>query len=181
MPKTRTVNVTLITVGSLLFDLHYGPYSRFWWQHSSDSTKDNLSYFPIRVGQTTKAILNEKVFYLTIVVENSDNSFAPGFICTSGTISSKNNGSSGYKSSLNYKYHDKSALFVSTIEGNHCILKIHQNSQVQCQFVDNSPNAVWKSSNFIKNFEGINLFGFQNSQTKESIYKNMIPTCLPTN
>ena len=249
MPKTRKINVILVAVGSLLLDLHYGPYSRLWWQNS----KENISsYFPIRVGQTTKTTLNERVFYITILVGNYENSLAPGFICTSGTTSSKietnpsaavsnvynsifknatrysgpliigwndeniisqlsqdvpffpfsflvgqvqvfvygigvssynewNNAGSGYKASLNYKYCDKPALFVSTIEGDQCILEIHQNSQIQQRFVGNSPNDVWKTSGFLKKFEGIQLFGLENSLTKKSISKNGIPKCSPSN
>src|SRR5271168_2261111 len=91
MPKTRKVDITLVAVGSLLLDLHYGPYSYFWWQNSKENkNKENISlYFPIRVGQTTKTILNERAFYVTILVGNYENSMIPGFICTSGTISSK--------------------------------------------------------------------------------------------
>ncbi|CAB5148150.1 unnamed protein product [Rhizophagus irregularis] len=88
-PKAREIVVTLLVVGSILLDLHYGPYSRLWWQKNSDNKENEISnYFPIRIGQTTKAVLNEMDFYTTILLGNSENSFAPGFICTSGVFSS---------------------------------------------------------------------------------------------
>ncbi|CAB4393848.1 unnamed protein product [Rhizophagus irregularis] len=88
-PKAREIVVTLLVVGSILLDLHYGPYSRLWWQKNSDNKENEISnYFLIRIGQTTKAVLNEMDFYTTILLGNSENSFAPGFICTSGVFSS---------------------------------------------------------------------------------------------
>lgn len=86
VPKTCKIVVTLLVVGSLLLDLHYGPYSRFWWQKNSEN--EILNYFLIHIGQTTKVILNEMDFYTTIVLGNSENPFTPGFICTSGIFSS---------------------------------------------------------------------------------------------
>ncbi len=250
MPKTREVAVTLLAIGSLLPDLHYGPYSRLWWQNNSNNNNNDneTTYFPIRIGQTTKAVLNERDFYVTIVIGNSNNPFSPGFICTSGTFSSKiennssaavsnvyasifqtqtrysgplvigwsdeniisqlsqnisffpfsffvgkyqvfvygigsslckdwNNGGSGYKASLNSKYLDKPAIFVSTIEGEDCILEIYQDYKVQKRFVANSPNEVWKISKFIKQYEGIKLFGLENLLTQKLIQKNLKPTC----
>jgi hypothetical protein len=245
--------VTLLVVGSLLLDLHYGPYSRLWWQKNSDNNENEISnYFPIRIGQTTKVVLNERDFYTTILIGNSDNPFAPGFICTSGMFSSNvessssaavsnlytsifqgqtrfsgplvigwndkniisqlsqnvpffpfsffigkylifiygigsslhedwNNGGLGYKASLNNKYLDKPAIFVSTIEENGCILEIYQNSKVQKRFVASSPNEVWEISWFIKQYKGIQLFGLENSFTKKFIQQNLKPTCSPDN
>ncbi|UZO05449.1 uncharacterized protein OCT59_025799 [Rhizophagus irregularis] len=89
VPKVREIVVTLLVVGSILLDLHYGPYSRLWWQKNSDNKENEISnYFLIRIGQTTKAVLNEMDFYTTILLGNSENSFASGFICTSGVFSS---------------------------------------------------------------------------------------------
>ncbi|CAB4424397.1 unnamed protein product [Rhizophagus irregularis] len=88
-PKAREIVFTLLVVGSILLDLHYGPYSRLWWQKNSDNKENEISnYFLICIGQTTKAVLNEMDFYTTILLGNSENSFAPGFICTSGVFSS---------------------------------------------------------------------------------------------
>jgi hypothetical protein len=253
MPKTCEDVVTLLVVGSLLLDLHYGPYSRLWWQKNNNNSENEISnYFPIRIGQTTKIILNKRDFYTTILIGNSDNSFAPGFICTSGNFSSYvestssaaisnlyasifqkktrfsgplvigwnnkniisqlsqnipffpfsfligkyqvfiygigsslcedwNNGGPGYKASLNYKYLDKPAIFVSTIENNDCILEIYQNCEVQTRFVASSPNEVWENSGIMKQYKGIHLFGLENSFTQKFIQQNLKPICSPEN
>src|ERR1043165_3556116 len=248
MPKTREVVVSLLATGSLVLDLHYGPYSRLWWQKNNN--EEISHYFPIRVGQTTKATLNNRDFYVTVVIGNFDNPFAPGYICTSGTFSSEvennssaaisnlyasifqtqtrfsdplvigwndksiisqlsqnipffpfsffvgkyqifvygigsslckdwNNGGSGYKASLNNKYLDKPAIFVSTIENKNCILEIYQNHKVQKQFIADSPNEVWNLSNSIKQHKRIQLFGLENSFTQDLIQKNLKLTCSP--
>src|SRR2546430_11012724 len=45
--RSREIVVTLLVTGSLVLDLHYGPYSRFWWQKNNN--KDVISnYFPDR-------------------------------------------------------------------------------------------------------------------------------------
>jgi len=38
MFKYRQINVTLIETGSLIDNLHYGVYSRYWWEFPSFST-----------------------------------------------------------------------------------------------------------------------------------------------
>ena len=43
MSKTRCIPVTLLNKGALVNDLHYGPFSRYWWQSS-----DNGKVFSIR-------------------------------------------------------------------------------------------------------------------------------------
>ncbi|UZO14704.1 uncharacterized protein OCT59_006153 [Rhizophagus irregularis] len=192
-------------------------------------------------------------FYTTILLGNSENSFAPGFICTSGVFSSSvessssaavsnlyasifqkrtrfsgplvigwndkdiisqlsqnisffpfsfllgkylifvysigtslredwNNGGLGYKASaFNNKYHDKPAIFVSTIEDKDCTLEIYQDYKIKNRFVANSPNEVWEISKFIKQYKGIQLFGLENSFTRKFIQENSKPTCSPDN
>jgi len=44
MPK---YSVILVNNGSLVEELHYGPYSRYWWKLPSLPNRENLLYFPI--------------------------------------------------------------------------------------------------------------------------------------
>src|SRR5437870_1679759 len=62
------MSTTLITTGSLISEIHYGPYSRYWWELPSLPNRENLPYFPIRVGQKTHIYLNERNFYITVQV-----------------------------------------------------------------------------------------------------------------
>jgi hypothetical protein len=92
MKNLCQVNVSLISPGELIETFHYGPYSRYWWHFLPDLNKDDKSdnetaYFPIRVSQKSKIILNEREFIVTIVVGNKDNNnFLPGYLCQCGNI-----------------------------------------------------------------------------------------------
>ncbi|RIB02135.1 hypothetical protein C2G38_2228675, partial [Gigaspora rosea] len=80
------LSVTLIENGILDKNLHYGAYSRYWWRLSNISKKK--IYFPIRIGQKTKISLNEREFFMTVVINYSKNSFLPRFYCECGSFSS---------------------------------------------------------------------------------------------
>src|SRR3989442_13369599 len=83
--------------------------------------------------QTTKVVLNERDFYVTIVIGNSDNPFAPGFICTSGTFSSRieNNSSAAisnlYASIFSTKQTRFSGPLVIGWNDNNIIFRLSQN------------------------------------------------------
>ena len=89
MKTHRLSNVSLISPGILVENLHYGPYSRYWWQPLPESPESNekKAYFPIRVNQKTKSTLNKREFIITIVIGNKDNNeYLPSYICQCDTI-----------------------------------------------------------------------------------------------
>ncbi|CAG8725394.1 7533_t:CDS:1, partial [Scutellospora calospora] len=49
----------------------------------------NDTYFPIRVRQKTKIILNDREFIITIVVGHSNNPYLPGYTCQSDAFYTK--------------------------------------------------------------------------------------------
>ncbi|CAG8607773.1 6382_t:CDS:2, partial [Cetraspora pellucida] len=57
-------------------------------KNNEESNNEIISYFLIHISQTTKVVLNERDFYIIIVIGNSNNAFAPEFICTSDVFSS---------------------------------------------------------------------------------------------
>ena len=78
--------VTLLELGALDETLHYGPYSRFWWKTNKVFDNKDITYFPIRIGQKTKVILNDREFIITIAVGYSNNPYLPGYNCQSNTL-----------------------------------------------------------------------------------------------
>ncbi len=81
MSKQRKIGVSLISPGVIVEKYHYGPYSRYWWRPLPNS-EEIATYFPIRVKQTTKVVLNKVEFTITVVVGNKDNdNFLPGYVC----------------------------------------------------------------------------------------------------
>ena len=87
MPKHRSVTVNLVDLGSVVEEFHYGPYFRYWWKISTD--KENVPYFPLRIGQKTKTCLNNRNFFVTIVVGNKSNVAMPGYLCQGDTYISQ--------------------------------------------------------------------------------------------
>ncbi|CAB4471519.1 unnamed protein product [Rhizophagus irregularis] len=75
--------VTLVETGSLVENLHYGPYSRYWWEILSIPDSNIQLRFPIRAGQKTNAGLNRRDFYITVQISGS-NQMLPEYFCQSG-------------------------------------------------------------------------------------------------
>ncbi|CAB4470170.1 unnamed protein product [Rhizophagus irregularis] len=75
-----TLRVTLIKPGTIVPELHYGPYSFYWWIISNE----NETLFPIRLGQQTKVCLNKVDFILTIQTGSGNNKLMPMYCCQSG-------------------------------------------------------------------------------------------------
>ena len=78
--KPRLLPVFLENSGLLVNELHYGPYSRFWWDFS---TENNVVNFLIRLNQQVKVFLNGNDFFLT-VKKGARN--LPEYHCKSGEI-----------------------------------------------------------------------------------------------
>ncbi|CAB4401449.1 unnamed protein product [Rhizophagus irregularis] len=158
MPKHRSIAVSLVDLGSIVEEFHYGPYSRFWWKMSTD--KENATFFPLRIGQKTKTCLNSRNFFVTIVVG------------ISSQVDWLNAGSE-YKSSLIYKFNgNKQAIYVSKIEEDKCILEIYQDNQMKKKYEGETPIAVWKKSELMKKYNGNLLFGLENSFVQTLIHQH---------
>ncbi|CAB4376555.1 unnamed protein product [Rhizophagus irregularis] len=75
--------VILVELGSLIENLHYGPYSRYWWEILSIPDANTQLRFPIRAGQKTNACLNRRDFYIIVQISSS-NQMLPEYFCQSG-------------------------------------------------------------------------------------------------
>lgn len=78
--NTRQLSVMLVDNGLLVQELHYGPYSRYWWDFS---TENNIVNFPIRLGQKVKVFLNGNDFFLR-VIKGANN--LPEYYCISDQV-----------------------------------------------------------------------------------------------
>src|ERR1700722_1616454 len=76
----QNLRVTLMKPGFIVPELHYGPYSFYWWITSNE----NNTTFPIRLGQQTKVQLNEVDFVLTIRTGSGNTKLMPVYCCQSG-------------------------------------------------------------------------------------------------
>ena len=90
MPKQQNIKVTLVSTGKLLENIHYGPFSRYWWTSKSGNATSETEnkLIPIRVRQKTRIFLNKREFIIRIVVGNRESPKRPGYCCESGEFSS---------------------------------------------------------------------------------------------
>jgi hypothetical protein len=84
MSNRYNIPVTLLDKGTLVDELHYGLFSRYWWHQSSDDGE----VLPIRIGQRITTNLKGHDFYVEIVRGNKENSHLPAYICEVGTMCS---------------------------------------------------------------------------------------------
>src|SRR6266496_3217303 len=82
MSKCRKYEVSLIKVGKLDEELHFGAFGRFWWQSC-----DNILY-PIRLEMKILVTPNETNFINTVVKGNSVSAVQPGYVCKVNSIMS---------------------------------------------------------------------------------------------
>jgi hypothetical protein len=99
--------VTLTKPGCLVPELHYGPYSFYWWVNSSE---DN-SLFPIRLGQQTKVRLNGIDFVLTIQTGSGVTALFPEYCCQSGLHVVTEKSSTKAISTVYYKHFNTSTRY----------------------------------------------------------------------
>lgn len=116
MSKLRQPNISLISPGVLVEKLHYGVYSCYWWHPLPDSNKENTSYFPVRVNQKIKILLNNYEFTVTVVVGNKDNNeFLPGYLCQCETIAELANDPTNAISNVYFKIFGTETRYSGTI------------------------------------------------------------------
>ena len=80
MNKGKHYDVSLVKVGKIDEESHFGVFGRFWWQ-----SRDDILY-PIRLEMKTLVTLNETNFINTVVKGNSTSSIQPGYVCEANGI-----------------------------------------------------------------------------------------------
>ena len=78
MSKSHITPGKLVATGSIVPELHYGPYLRDWWVFSKEKTQDYP--IPLRLGLEVMIQLNNNPFIIRIV-RNVHSSLQPGYIC----------------------------------------------------------------------------------------------------
>ena len=121
-------------------------------------------------------ILKQNIQYIPIIV-NVENYEV--FICSIGSSSREKwcYAGPGFQASLFHLYERKQSIFVSRIEEKKCIVEIYRESTLIKQFMGTTPDEVWKKTGQLKKFTGIQLFGLDNSITKNLIQQHRIPKC----
>ncbi|PKK66291.1 hypothetical protein RhiirC2_784978 [Rhizophagus irregularis] len=177
----QNLRVTLIKPGSIVSELHYGPYSFYWWIFSDE----NKTLFPIRLGQQTKVHINEVDFILTIQTGSGNSKLMPMYCCQSGlhvvTESSSTKAiSTAYKNHFNTStrysgyqamgWNDKNILETLKKDVDYIPVTVNVGN---CKI----PDEAWGKSGQLEKFTGIQLFGLDNPITTNLIQQHRIPKC----
>ncbi|RGB32524.1 hypothetical protein C1646_762788 [Rhizophagus diaphanus] len=158
MGKRKVYQVSLVSLGFIDENLHYGPFSRDWWETRcvKNTTKTPILY-PIRINMKTLVILQNIQFFVTVIQGHIGSLQQPGYICEAGDLKSAtfNNPSDeqlyyagpGFRSSFYYSIGAKKerTLFVQEINKKNSIIKI--------------PNDVWQKVGVLHEHRGVDLFG----------------------
>jgi hypothetical protein len=83
MGKRKEYQVSLISSGFLDKNLHYGPFSRDWWE-TRHTTAEISGLYPIRINMKTLVILRNTQFIVTVVKGHPGSLQQPGYICEAG-------------------------------------------------------------------------------------------------
>ncbi|CAJ0836160.1 11_t:CDS:2, partial [Entrophospora sp. SA101] len=86
MSKRKSYPVSLITLGHLKENLHFGDFSQYWWE-TRQTDNDSILY-PIRINMKTLVILNKTHFFITIIEGHKDCLHKPGYICEANNLTS---------------------------------------------------------------------------------------------
>ncbi|CAH1766189.1 13749_t:CDS:2, partial [Entrophospora sp. SA101] len=85
-----------------------------------------------------------------------------------------------YTSSFIGEYNRTRALFIQTVEYDHCKISIYvDNIESPVFFFGFTPSEVWENTKIYKKFTGMQLFGFEHPMTKQNIQIGKIPKCTP--
>ncbi|RIB18837.1 hypothetical protein C2G38_2183552 [Gigaspora rosea] len=176
----------LLTLGSLVSELHYGPYSFYWWLISNEDQTILL----IRLGQKGKVCLNNNDFFITIQTGSENTALLPAYCCQSGIYTATE--TSPTKAIFNvYRqcFNTCTRYLGYQIMGwndNNIIEKLKEDIQfIPFNIKLGSNNifiysigissyekwyyAVWEKTEQLRKFTGKQLFGLDNSITKNLI------------
>jgi hypothetical protein len=81
MSKHKDYDVSLISVGVIDAELHFGPFSYYWWITCNKKTEFLV---PIRLHMKTMTFLKGYNFVITVVKGNKEHSECPGYLCDCG-------------------------------------------------------------------------------------------------
>ncbi|RHZ49465.1 hypothetical protein Glove_520g3 [Diversispora epigaea] len=83
MSRRKEFQVSLVSLGFLNADLHFGSFSQNWWESRQDNITDNgtSSLYPIRINMKTLVFLQNTPFIITVVQDHDRFLQRPGYIC----------------------------------------------------------------------------------------------------
>ncbi|RIB06040.1 hypothetical protein C2G38_2218079 [Gigaspora rosea] len=90
MTKRKNYKTTLISIGKIVPEIHYGAFSREWWiTIEKDSNNQATMLFPIRIGMKTLVELNGHEFFIKVLEPNIEDSPSSRYQASCGLVYSE--------------------------------------------------------------------------------------------
>ncbi|GBC08315.1 hypothetical protein RclHR1_08010005 [Rhizophagus clarus] len=78
--QTKSYNTTLLSIGKIILETHYGHFSREWWIVTKRNINDQATLLVlIRLGMQTLTKLNSYDFIITVLEPNMEISPSPRY------------------------------------------------------------------------------------------------------
>lgn len=64
---SKSTKSTLLDIGFITNNIHYGPFASYWWYSKKDPSTKIIKLYPIRLNLKMHHIKNKAEFFTTIV------------------------------------------------------------------------------------------------------------------
>src|SRR5215212_3332300 len=89
MSKRKQYQVSLISLGFIDENIHYGPFSRDWWEtRCTKNTTQTSKLYPIRINMKTIVILQNTHFFTTVIQGHTGFLQQPEYLCEAEDLKS---------------------------------------------------------------------------------------------
>ncbi|CAG8607173.1 3163_t:CDS:10, partial [Diversispora eburnea] len=184
MTKRNKTKATLLSCGSLIPNLHYGPFSRDWWY--TTTIENEVLLVPIRLGMTITTTLNEQKFILHVVQGHSRHSQQPGYCCQAGVLSSNVEESCSAALTFLYQRIFQTKTKVSGpqelgFDDEKTASKtLHHHSYIHIAKKEEITYRCLEKNGYSAKVDGFVLFGLKDDYTKKRLESSELLTCRPT-
>ncbi|CAG8548819.1 7558_t:CDS:2 [Gigaspora rosea] len=197
MNRRAKYSVELLSIGSIISELHYGLFAREWWFTSNIEpvdVKDGDSFIPgfsckceeisgKIYNNPTSAIssLYQRLFETTTKFSDRLNIFvySIGISDNSCLLSAGSGFNSSFISVIKKNGKAKSPVITQGIEKTGCFINIYVDNQLFKRIEGVDPNQTWKQTGLLKQYEGNALFGLNHYRSQERLAEAKKLYCPP--
>ncbi|RHZ48652.1 hypothetical protein Glove_543g12 [Diversispora epigaea] len=208
MSKRKTYQVSLVSLGSLNKNLHFGPFSQNWWEIFLQNTEfitttvQGCNGFLQQPGYICEAkntisnifdnpsaaittlyqqLFGSKTRFSGSLIMGHDKTEINKQLLTGVTFQQFYYAGTGFKSSFYYTIgvERKRTLFVQEICKKKFIVNMYQDFELKSTYIDNSPDDVWQKVEVLQEHKGTELFGICHPEVQAIFQKLQEPKCKP--
>ncbi|RHZ51818.1 hypothetical protein Glove_469g42 [Diversispora epigaea] len=182
MSKRKTYQVSLVSLGSLNENLHFGPFSQNWWESRQDNIGDNETsgLYLIRINMKTLVFLQNTEFITTTVQGCNGFLQQPGYICEAkNTISNIFDNPSAAITTLYQQLFGSKTRFSEQFYYAGTGFKSSFYYTIGVERKRTFPDDVWQKVEVLQEHKGTELFGICHPEVQAIFQKLQEPKCKP--